>query len=172
MVELPLTWFTIYSWSLPMACPPLICNFRFRLKPSNQMLFNNIGFPTKGGIYHVLAHIHKKVVLLSYLSTLRLWILDIGSFTNSECTFFWKGKQVYTRLFGLWPSGQGGHSIYFPKYKGEENVFLFFLIINLLTVILWVTKACRCFKKRKQPYTRFFFDNIAFLITVGQKIRL
>ena len=32
-----------------MACPPLITNFRFCLKPSNQMLFNNIGFPTKGG---------------------------------------------------------------------------------------------------------------------------
>ena len=115
----------------------------------------------------------KKVVLLFYLPRLRRWILDTGSFTNSECTFFWKGKHVYTRLFGLWPSGQGGHSIYFPKYKWEDNVFLFFLIINLLSVIQWVTKACRCLKKGKQPYTRFFVvDNIAFLITGGHKIRL
>ena len=32
-----------------MACPPLITNFHFCLKSSNQMIFNNIGFPTKGG---------------------------------------------------------------------------------------------------------------------------
>ena len=44
---------TIYSWSLLMACPPPITNFRFCLKPSNQMLFNNIGFPTKGGMPNV-----------------------------------------------------------------------------------------------------------------------
>ena len=153
MVELPLPWFTIYSWSLLMACPPLITNFRFCLKPSNQMLFNNIGFPTKGG-HAKCWHIYKeneKVVLLFYLPRLRRWILDTGSFTNSECTFFWKGKQVYTRLFGLRPSGQGGHAIYLPKYKWEENAFLFFLIINLLTVIQWVNKACRCFFLRKQP---------------------
>ena len=29
------------------------------------------------------------------------------------------------------------------------------LIINLLTVIQWVHKACRCLLKGKQPYTRF-----------------
>ena len=120
-------------------------------------------------------HIYKeklKVVLLFYLPTLWLWILYNGSFTNSECTFFWKGKQVYTRLFGLRPSGQGGHSIHLPKYKWEENVFLFFLIIYLLTVIQWVTKACRCTKQGKQPSTRFFLNNIAFLTTGGHKIRL
>ena len=65
----------------------------------------------------------KKIVLLIYLPTLRQWIMDTGSFTNSECTFFWKGKQAYTRLFGLWPFGQGGHAIYLPKYKCEEKVF-------------------------------------------------
>ena len=64
----------------------------------------------------------KKIVLLIYLPTLRQWIMDTGSFTNSECTFFWKGKQAYTGLFGLWPSGQGGHAIYLPKFKCKEKV--------------------------------------------------
>ena len=50
----------------------------------------------------------KKNVLLIYLPTLRQWIMDTGSFTNSEWTFFWKGKQAYLRVFGLWPSGQKG----------------------------------------------------------------
>ena len=106
-------------------CPSLITNFCFCLKASNQMLFNNIGFPTKGA-HAICWHIYKekeKVVLLFYLPKLRRWILDTGSFTNSECTLFWKGKQVYTRLFGLWPSIQGGHAICLPKYKWEENVF-------------------------------------------------
>ena len=30
----------------------------------------------------------KRIVLLIYLPTLRQWIMDTGSFTNSECTFF------------------------------------------------------------------------------------
>ena len=42
-----------------MACPPLISNFRFCLEPSNPMLFNNIGFPTKGG-YAKCWHIYKE----------------------------------------------------------------------------------------------------------------
>ena len=34
--------------------------------------------------------------------------ININININSECTFFCKGKQAYTRLFGPWPSGQGG----------------------------------------------------------------
>ena len=144
-MELPLPWFTVYSWSLLMACPPLITNFRFCLKPSNQMLFNNIGFPTKRG-HAICWHMKKeklKVVLLFYLPRLRLWILDTGSFTKSECTFFWKGKQVYTSLFVLQPSGQGGACYICAQIQIRRKCF--FLIINLLTVIQWVNKACRFF---------------------------
>ena len=54
-------------------------------------------------------------------------------------------------VFGL--PVRGGHVIYLPKYKEEENVFL---LIDLLTVLQWVDIACICFLKGKQPYTRFF----------------
>ena len=115
----------------------------------------------------MLAHI-EKIVLLFYLPRLRRWTFDTGCFTNSKFAFFWKGKQVYTRLFGLPPSGRGRHAIYLPKYKWEENVF--FLIINLRTVIQWVNKACRCFKNWNNP-TQVFFYSINFLITEGHTIR-
>ena len=154
-----------------MACPPLITNFRFCLKPSNQMVFNNIGFPTKG-VHAICWHIYKKKekkVLLFYLPTLRQWILDTGSFTNSECTFFKKVKQVYTRLFGLRPSGQGGTCYIFAQIQMRKKVF--FLIINLLTVIEWVNKACICFKRETTLLKFFFLNNIGFLITARYKIR-
>ena len=141
-MELPLPWFTIYSWSLLMAWSSLITNFCFCLKASNQMLFNNFGFPTKGA-HSICWHICKekeKVVLLCYLPRWRRWILDTGSFTISECTLLWKGKQVYTWLFGLWPSGQGGTCYIFAQILMKRK-FLF-LIINLLKVIQWVNKAC------------------------------
>ena len=69
-----------------MACPPLISNVRFCLKPSNQMLFNNIGFPSKGG-YAMCWHIYKekeKVVLVFYLPTLRLWTLEVLQIVNAH----------------------------------------------------------------------------------------
>ena len=53
-------------------------------------------------------------------------------------------------VFGL--PVRGGHAIFLPKYKEEENDFL---LIDLLTVIQWVNIACICFLKGKQPYTRF-----------------
>ena len=65
----------------------------------------------------------KKAVLLFYLPTLRQWILDTGSLTNSECTFK-KKKSKSTQgylVFGL--PVRGGHAIYLPKYKWEESVF-------------------------------------------------
>ena len=123
VVELPLPWFTIYSWSLLMACLPLITNFCFCLKPSNQMIFDNIGFPTKGG-HAKCWHIYKeneKVFFLFYLSRLRQWILDTRSFTKS--TFFWKVKHVCTRLFGLWPSGQGGTCYIFAQIQMRRKCF-------------------------------------------------
>ena len=120
-MELLLPWFTIYSWSFLMACPSLITNFCFCLKASNQMLFNRIGFPTKGA-HAIWLHIckEKKVVLLFYLPRLRQWILDTGSFTTSECTFFEK-KNKSTQgflVFGL--PVRVGHAIYLPRYKWED----------------------------------------------------
>jgi hypothetical protein len=90
--------------------------------------------------------------------------LEISPIVNFHA--FKQRESAYTRLFNLWPSGQGGHAIYLPKYK-EENVFL---LIDLLTLIQWVNIACICFLKGKQSYKRFF-DNIDFLIRGGHNIR-
>ena len=51
-----------------------------------------------------------------------------------------KSTQGYL-VFGL--PVRGGHAIYLPKYKEEENVFL---LIDLLTVITHLVNiACICF---------------------------
>ena len=65
-------------------------------------------------------------------------------------------------VFGL--PVRGEHAIYLTKYKWEENVF--FLLINLLTVIQWVNKACRCFKNLNNTTQVFFV-----IITEGHTIR-
>ena len=72
----------------------------------------------------MLAHIQKRRRIKSSFAILftKIETMDIGHWKFEV----WKGKQVYTRLFGLQPSGQGGHAIYLPKYKWKENVFFFF----------------------------------------------
>ena len=62
-------------------------------------------------------------ILLIYLPTVKQWTIDTGNFTNSECSCFLKEEQAYTRLFGLWPFGQGGTCYVFTKYKEEQKVF-------------------------------------------------
>ena len=61
--------------------------------------------------------------MLIYSPTLRQWIMDTASFKNSECTFFWKGKEAYTRLFGLWPSGESGTCYIFVKIQLRRKGF-------------------------------------------------
>ena len=72
---------------------------------------------------------------------------------------FFKGEQAYTRLFGIWPSGQGGGDMLYIGPNTKNNFFK----IDLLTVIQLNNTACICFLKGKQPYTRFF-DNKGFQI--------
>ena len=54
--------------------------------------------------------------------TLRQWIMDTGSSTNIECTFF---EMENKPTQGIWSLAfwSGGHAIYWPKYKCEEKVF-------------------------------------------------
>ena len=60
-----------------MACPPLITNFRFCLKPSNQMIFNNIGFPTKGGhakCWQIYKEIEKSIFAILFTKIEKFYI--------------------------------------------------------------------------------------------------
>ena len=66
---------------------------------------------------------------------------------------FFKGEQAYTRLFGLWPSGQGGTCYILAQIK--RNIKKGFLLIDLPKLMQWVNIACICFLKGKHPYTRF-----------------
>ena len=60
-------------------------------------------------------------------------------------------------VFGL--PVRGGHAIFLPKYKEEENGFL---LIDLLTVIQWVNIACICFFKRETTIHKIFLITLAF----------
>ena len=61
-----------------MACPSLITNFGFCLKASNQMLFNNIGFPTKRA-YAICWHICKEIEKSSFaILFTKIETMDIG----------------------------------------------------------------------------------------------
>ena len=84
-----------------------------------------MAFQPRGDMPYVGPNTKKKkeIVLLIYLPALRQWIMDTGSFTNSDCTFFWKGKQAYTGLFGLWPSGQGGTCYIFAQIQIRRKGF-------------------------------------------------
>ena len=101
----------------------------------------------------------EKLVLLIYLPALGQRIMDTASKKRSECTLFGKGKQVYTRVFGLLPSSRGRPDIYLPKYKQEERVFL---IINLLSLIHGLIKHVDVFWKEDNP-TQGFLITLAFL---------
>ena len=112
-----------------------------------------------------------KIVLLIYLPTLRQWIMDTGSFTKSECTYFWKGKQAYTRIHGLRPSSQGRHAVYLPNNKWETKQKYLLLIINLQTVIRLVNKGCR-FSKRETTLQKLFLITLAFRTVGDTKLNL
>ena len=164
-MELSLPWFTIYSWSLLMAYPSLISNFRFCLKPTNQILFNKIGFPTMGG-YAMCWHKYKEKEKSSFpISFTNNEAMDIErwKFSNSECTLFLKRKtSLHKVIWSLAFQSVGTSYIFAPIQMKRNCFFFFFLIINLLTVIQWVNKACGCFKRGKQPYTSFCLIASAF----------
>ena len=101
-----------------------------------------------------------KVVLKIYSPTLRQWIMDTGSFTNSECTFFFKGKQAYTRLSGLWPSSQGGTCYLFAQIKRRRK-YLFSSDNQFTNSDKMGNKACRFFFKVNNS-TRDFLITLAF----------
>ena len=146
MLKLPLPWFNIYSWSLLMACPPWSQIFRFCLKPSNQMLFNNIGFPTKGG-HAICWHIHKErrkscfAILFNNIET-----IDIGNWKFYKLWMHILLKRKTSLHMVIWSSAfrSWGNMLCICPNTNKKNFFLL-LIINLLTMIQWVNKACICF---------------------------
>ena len=66
--------------------------------------------------------------------------MEISPIVNAHA--FKKGEKAYTRLFGLWPSGQGTTCYIFAKKQRRRKGFL---LNDLLTVIQWVNIACICF---------------------------
>ena len=91
-----------------MACPPLITNFRFCLKPSNQI---TLAFEPRGDMPNVSTYTKKvkKVVDNGYWTLEVLQIVNTHSFEKEN-----KSTQGYL-VFGL--PVRGGHAIYLLKYK-------------------------------------------------------
>ena len=81
---------------------------------------------------------------------------------------FFKGEQAYTRLFGLWPSGQGGTCYILAQIQRRRKSFFVYQFNNIDKMSYY---CMNMFLKGKQPYTRFF-DNKCFPIRGAQNLIL